>query len=345
LPLLKSRLPSIYHHVLGIADLEYPDERFATCSSCLNCQSSKSPYISTKCCTYRPSLPNYLVGGILADSGSSGAAGRARVRTVIASGIGLTPYGLLRPASLAALRPERVSEDRLPTRAEAESRLCTFYDAGHCTVWNYREHLCSTYFCYSVGGTAGQAFWRVVNEYLRLVEREFCLHALATLGWPVEQLRLGNPLRDWEPPLSAAAKRRRRLAWRHWAGREVDLFVESHRVIATIDRAMAATLLGWKGALLEGRLSGSLANFAREVVPERLCWTGAVRIQPGPANDVQVQVDGHAPALVPRVVATFLPQFDGRRATSDVVRLAASLGIDVTRHIGPLLAAGVLIEP
>lgn len=336
----------MYHGLLvNVINQTYPEERFATCTSCLNCQSPKSPYLSTKCCTYHPSLPNYLVGGILADSGQTGELGRARAQKLVASGIGVTPYGLLRPTAQASLRREVMPALRIPTAAEAESLLCTFYDRGHCTVWNYREHLCSTYFCYSVGGVAGKGFWRVVNEYLKLVEREFCLYALVTLGWPAEQLRLGNPLADWQPASSARAVRRRQSAWREWAGREADLYLECFRIISALDATAADRILGWKGRRLEERLHASLIRFTDAVIPERLQRAEATRVEDDEDNQVRVRVGAGPHAVVPRLVAAFLVQFDGVRSTSEVVRLAASLGIDLARHVGPLRQVGALNEP
>jgi len=344
-PSLTSRLPSIYHRILPeFLERSYPDERFATCDSCLNCQSPNSPYVSTKCCTYYPSLPNYLVGGILSDQDARSQSGRDRTLALIASAIGVTPYGVVRPAQKAARLRELTPPGRVPNSAEAESLLCAFYEQGQCTVWNYREHLCSTYFCYSVGGATGKGFWKILNDYLKLVERELCLHALLTMGWPIDELKLGNPLSDWEPSERPSVNRRRRGAWREFAGREAELYIECHRIIAATDRATVATLLGWKGQRLEERLAVTLSQFTQAVTPERLRRADTIQIVDAEDNDVRVSVDGLPGVRVPRIVASFITQFDGNRPTSQVVRLAASVDIDVARHIAALRAAGALTE-
>lgn len=343
---LKSRLPSIYHHLLaGVVDETYPDERFATCGACVNCQSSISPLASTKCCSYYPTLPNYLVGGILANQGMSGRNGRERALALIASGTGVTPYGLLRTVEQARRRRRLMPEGRVPTRAEAESLLCSFYDQGQCSVWDYREHLCATYFCYSVGGEAGERFWRALNQFLQLVERELCLHALVCLGWPAGQLRLADPLADWDASDGrGTARRRAQPPWRDWEGRGVDLYVECHRIVAALEPSTVAALIGWKGALLESRLRATLSQFRTGVSPELLRKAAEVRMATATETEVDISAPGFEPTRIPRLVARFLSQFDGVRTTTQVVRLAASVNVDVAHHIAPLRAAGVLVE-
>src|SRR2546423_8454859 len=51
----------------------------------------------TKCCTYVPMLPNYLVGRILADDAPAFAEGRATVEARVHDVVGVTPLGLDAP--------------------------------------------------------------------------------------------------------------------------------------------------------------------------------------------------------------------------------------------------------
>lgn len=340
MPALKTRLPSLYHDRLPeVIDEAYPDERFATCESCVNCQSSTSPYLTTKCCTYYPSLPNYLVGGVL--NQPTNDEGRERVRAIISSRVGVSPYGLLRPASRRSLPSTRP----VPSRADAEAMLCPYYDAGRCSIWAHREHLCSAFFCYSVGGGPGRAFWDALDQYLSLVEHELSLHALLTVGWPIEQLRLTNPLPDWRPAKTPDEDRQRREVWRDWIDREADLYIECHRVVAATDRRTIESLLGWKGRHLETRLRELLDEFRKAVVPERLEFTAKPGFTTEDGDHVRVGVGvGVDSSLVrvPRVAAAFLSHFDGVRGTTEVVRLAASVSVDMTRHLDALRAAGVL---
>jgi hypothetical protein len=53
---------------------------------------------ATRCCTYFPELPNFLVGRILVDDDPALAAGRARVEASLES-VTCTPRGLHPPAA------------------------------------------------------------------------------------------------------------------------------------------------------------------------------------------------------------------------------------------------------
>lgn len=340
-PTIYSRLPPYYQGLLpDLFDEEYPAERFATCETCVSCQSVKSPYLSTKCCTYQPSLPNYLAGGVLADAQS--ARGRERLQRWIASGAGVTPYGVVRSAAQAAVREATLPPGRIPTRAEAEALRCQFFDAGACTIWSHREHLCSTFFCYSVGGRAGRAFWKILNDYLMLVERELSLYALIQLGWRPEQLNLADPLADWKPVNNTVDAQQRLRLWREWVGREAELYVECHRVVASMSQATTRAVLGWKGEHLERRLEAALTRFRLDDAPELVVLVQPVRLEQVDDTHVLVHGAGGQSVRVPRLVALFLNQFDGVRTTSAVVRLAASLDLDVANHIPSLLTTGVL---
>ena len=87
-----------------------PHESEATCEDCAMWSSagaSAEPDLffhrDTKCCTYTPEIPNFLVGRILDDPDPALAPGRASVERRIDARIGVTPVGLLRPPVQALL--------------------------------------------------------------------------------------------------------------------------------------------------------------------------------------------------------------------------------------------------
>src|SRR5262245_26034784 len=81
-------------------------ERSATCDSCAmvapptEATAGSAFYFSpeTKCCTYLPQLPNFLVGRVLRDDDPDAATGRATVEKRIDARSGVTPMGLQRTA-------------------------------------------------------------------------------------------------------------------------------------------------------------------------------------------------------------------------------------------------------
>src|SRR5512134_3109981 len=98
-----SPLPALYagwfDDLLGS---EIPSETRATCHDCAMCESdgdhqnrgSKLFNPQSKCCTYLPRLPNFLVGMILKDQDPAMTSGRASVETRLQAGLGVTPLGL-----------------------------------------------------------------------------------------------------------------------------------------------------------------------------------------------------------------------------------------------------------
>src|SRR5215470_8438493 len=103
LPVIQSGpLPSLYAAWMDqMLAGPIPRETDATCDNCVMCtedgRSTKDRIFfnpETKCCTYTPVLPNYLIGRILADDDPSFASGRATVEERLHAGIAVTPLGL-----------------------------------------------------------------------------------------------------------------------------------------------------------------------------------------------------------------------------------------------------------
>src|SRR5258706_6959334 len=76
-----------------------PQETDATCDDCAMLPDvGQTPEASgvffnpeTKCCSYVPQLPNYLVGRILNDNDPAFARGRASVETRLNAGVAVSP--------------------------------------------------------------------------------------------------------------------------------------------------------------------------------------------------------------------------------------------------------------
>src|SRR5450631_4114901 len=104
-------LPAVYRVLLpAFFEREAIHEDKATCSDCAMCDKSSSngggsrsagtgdgvSYFrpDTKCCTFQPHLPNYLVGALLRDADPALAEGQRRIRARIAQRVGVTPQWL-----------------------------------------------------------------------------------------------------------------------------------------------------------------------------------------------------------------------------------------------------------
>jgi hypothetical protein len=100
---LRDVLPPVYRAFAGdVFDRPPVSEKRATCAACAMCDKGEPSPVpmeyfrpDTKCCTFFPRLPNYLVGAILSDPETT--EGRKRIRARIATRIGVTPRFVTRP--------------------------------------------------------------------------------------------------------------------------------------------------------------------------------------------------------------------------------------------------------
>ena len=166
MPKILDGQPEIYRHLLPeFLNHQIPEETKATCSSCAmcesNCQTSTVPYSNaaansaadgprffssdTKCCTYHPNLPNFLVGAILAQcilpgTNNSAHEGQLRIGKKIVEKIGVTPYGINAPAKYNFLYQN--SRDFF---GRSKGMLCPYYidqEGGLCSIWAHRDAVC-----------------------------------------------------------------------------------------------------------------------------------------------------------------------------------------------------------
>src|SRR5580692_10598849 len=94
----EATLPALYAPWLRIvAGGPIPAEVKATCDRCamLAPPSARTDVVhfrpETKCCTFQPSLPNFLAGRILSEPDPSMAEGRKAVETRIAGRVAVKP--------------------------------------------------------------------------------------------------------------------------------------------------------------------------------------------------------------------------------------------------------------
>lgn len=164
-----------------------PEETQSTCSACPMClpaaEIGRSPVRAfspnTKCCTFWPTLPNYLVGAILSDTTTGGAEGRRRVAPGAMSA-DVTPLGIGPSQAYQAM----YSALSVSSFGVSEDLRCPYYEAGQCTVWKYRNGVCATWFCKPDRGSGGERVWREVHSLLGHIERTVALWCARSLGIP-----------------------------------------------------------------------------------------------------------------------------------------------------------------
>ncbi|MCB9642849.1 MAG: hypothetical protein H6728_07195 [Myxococcales bacterium] len=247
-----SMLPPIYVPFLPKFFQQPPiPESKATCAKCAMCpplgttttqQEALSFFLpNTKCCTYHPSLPNYLVGGILQNTEAHLSEGSQRVLKKLEQQRGVNPYWLSPPDKYVHI----YRASRVKSFGRTETLLCPYYEqsSGNCSVWQYRDSVCSSFFCKHDAGEEGNLFWKAFARYLTSVESKLARYALRQVAPELEDetlnvkakktILLGPEELEERPPHPAEYK----AIWKDWVGREKDFFVQCYQVVQGIDRA------------------------------------------------------------------------------------------------------------
>src|SRR5580658_8141270 len=148
-------MPPAYGPLLsGIFDRPVLAETRATCGDCAMCDkhggSRAAVDLETaffrpdiKCCSYHPTLPNYLGGAVRADESPELSIGRDRIRQKIAARIGVSPEWLAAPRKFLVL----LEAARESSFGRSEALLCPYYESkeGKCSIWRHRESVCATF--------------------------------------------------------------------------------------------------------------------------------------------------------------------------------------------------------
>lgn len=344
---LRDKIPPIYHAFFPeLLELEIPPEKIATCGNCTLCLSAKSPYVATKCCTYYPHLPNYMVGGLFQDEDASMAAGRLRLRELIKQKKGVSPYGIIPPVEYTKRRTEIRKKNFWEIKQEEnQSILCPYYDQGHCTVWKYRENLCVTYFCAPIANTKGRIFWDKVNQYLKRVEMELAQYALLQLGWPPEAILLHSikgdslGLDDANGELDEAKYAE---LWRDWAGREEGLYIQCFEIITSIGRETFESITGISREILERSIINTQKSLAQAAFPDYLRFNQDTLIEPQDEKTLLLTTaEGSVEISV--IALPLLKGFDGRRTTTEVFHLGYKVMMSLEQQVEKLIGIKALL--
>lgn len=262
-PMLDS-LPVLYRDLLpDFFQKGVPVETKATCDSCAMCPSSASGTVEsvdgvsrlfrpdTKCCTYYPRLPNFLVGALLSDGRAELAEGRRRMEEKMGSRLGVTPQWVK-----ASARYNLLYRNSRQFFGRAASMRCPYYEEqqGGCTIWPYREAVCSTFFCKYVAGADGRKFWMTLKTYLTLAEIQLSRYAVLQLlpeyilaGRDKPELTDSPSVEDLdERPVPAKDYT---ALWGKWEGREADFYRACYELVRALTPEQVDKLLGLDGVI------------------------------------------------------------------------------------------------
>ncbi len=359
-----STLPPLYARWIDeLLSGPLPSETEATCERCAMLPPAGTAAASTlffdaetKCCTYVPALPNFLVGRILDDPDPALAQGRATVETRIAGGVGVSPLGLQCPPVHAVLY--RIGG--LASFGRARTLRCPHYVAeagGACGIWRHRNSVCSTWFCKYARGATGQQFWQSLDQLLATAERELARWCLLRLDVDPEALRRLLPRgtdreRGRDEALDAGAIDGRVDAeaygrlWGSWRGRERELYRSAARLVDKLGWDDVARI-GGASVQAQGRIVvHAHARHGSDAIPARLA-VGQIQTQPAGRNHVRVTTyNPYDPLELPRVLVEVLGYFDGRPTADALRQIRDEKRINVQPAlVRRLVDFGVLVEP
>jgi hypothetical protein len=356
-----SSLPPLYAAWIDdLLDGPLPHEAEATCERCV--MIAQAPAAAgglffnprTKCCTYVPALPNFLVGRILTDDDPAMAAGRASVERRLDARLGVTPLAIEHPPVHGLL----YKTGGLQAFGRSETLRCPHYrdDAGGaCGIWRHRNGVCSTWFCKHGRGATGQRFWQALDQLLATVERELARWCLVRLDLaPAVLTRLlprGTDRHVQGESLDAAAIDGRtedadyRARWGEWVGRERELYRESARLVGGLAWSDVARIGGGTVEALARIVRAGHAGHGADAIPERLVLGQLQTVGGGREHVTVTTYSPYDPLALPRLLVDVLHYFDGRPTAQALRRIRAERGINVQPDLVRRLVDFGVLQP
>jgi hypothetical protein len=311
-----------------------PAETDATCEDCAMCAPSgrrpeRGVYFApdVKCCSYMPTLPNFLVGRMLRDDDPALAVGRKTIEARLAARVAVTPLGLGPTPTHAALYDKK--GDR--TFGRNRALICPHFvgeGGGRCAIWRHRNGVCATWFCKHVRGGVGLRFWQALEQLLSSVETELARWCVLELGIEAGALHeLFRETTDRSAANSRMARARNDTAdegsygrqWGPWAGQERRFFVECARLVDGLAWPDVVRIGGATTAVFERLTQEAYRRLTSHVIPERLQVGKLTTVARGRSHARIVAYSGLDPIHLPTILVDLLPYFDGG-ATADTLR-------------------------
>jgi len=341
-PGASSALPVLYSRWIAdlLPDPVLPEPR-ATCASCAMVSTTAPPgqvvstetrfEAATKCCTFLPNLPSFLVGAALADQDATHAEGRQTVIDRILARDSVTPLGLGRTAAFTA----RYYSNPAWFGRDLQIKCPHLLGDGRCGVWNYREATCATWFCKHERGLVSKRFWRALQRLLSDLEREvamWCAKELGAYSDPLARIHDGTAFGTEY----TSTDEDYRALWGSWFGREQELYLAAAKLVAPMRWVDVATIAGPDFADRIDELVETLDALESNAMPERLEKGDVTLIQIGATSGRVTGYSEFDPREVPLEILERVPDADGltvdafREATgADLAQIRALLDDEI----------------
>jgi len=330
-----------------------PAETRATCDDCAMCappgaKPDEGVYFSprTKCCTYVPTVPNFLVGRALEDDDFAFSAGRATLERRLDEGVGVHPLGVQAPVRFGLL----YDAGGPAAFGRSETLRCPHYleeAGGRCGIWKHRSAVCATWFCKYERGAVGMAFWERMRDLLKEVEWALSTWCVLESGLDAGALEsVFPPARrpGAKAPVNAADVDGRpdhpfaRRVWGQFLGREREFYRECARRVEPLAWEDVARIAGAEVAVRARMTRQAHEELLSEKLPERLS-PGTFQIIAVNPEAVRIvgYTGGDALDLPPEILQV-LPYFNGQPTREALATIESEIGIRVEEDLVRKLA-------
>ena len=284
-----------------------------------------------------------MVGGLLLDKDSSMEEGRTRIRDRIRKRIGVLPAGI------HPTRKYQFIYQNTLAFGKSLSLLCPYYqkERGTCTIWKFREAVCSTYFCKSIAGNAGKKFWESMKTFLMHLQRTLIEYSMLKMSLPANEiLRSLNS----EPPFpnlnagdldeTSPSDEQYKEHWQSFVGAEEEFYINCYRHVSQLDKSSIEKLGGIEIAIKLKSLEEAFQNMMS--IPSRLALSNKLTLKTRAENYLIPLPDIESSVEIP---TTVIDLFTGKELTENIIEILKSQGIEVENEILlPLYHNKVLVE-
>jgi hypothetical protein len=280
------------------------------------------------------------VGATLSDTRLDLAEGRRRVRAKLSQRIGATPLWLEPPAKYSFLY-ERAHHDSF---GRTPSLLCPYYvsESGACSIWPFREAVCSTFFCKYVEGADGRAFWMSLKTFVTVMEIQlsrYLVHrimpAFIESGHDRKEVGTGEKLSVEDLEERGPSDKWYATMWGEWSGREEAFYKGCFEIAQTLGQEDVKQVLGFDGVAGLARLERLFATMNATDLPDVLTFNASATVKWLPDDTVAFGSYSEFDAVaLPAEAHALLVAFDGTQPVATVrERLRRERGADLDDEV------------
>jgi Fe-S-cluster containining protein len=266
-----------------------------------------------------------LVGGILSDPDPGLDEGRRRIRERIEKRVAVTPQALYFPKRYRLMHKYGMPQ----SFGRSSTMLCPYYvkENGLCSIWKFRDAMCSTYFCKTVAGNEGQKFWKVLRTYINHAEGSLCLYPLYKMNWDIESTwdyyndLESATLQPEDLDETAPSEESYQKMWRDWVGREEEFYRESYRIVSELTRDEFNRIAGITGNVILSWLKEKYNDVMNPKIPPVLFKYPqllAIPMTDGESYSVRTDVGFFTIMTALREILNY---FDGVRTTEEIKKI------------------------